>query len=220
MIFALRSVCYHCSRIMIDKNDFKVGRFQLLSSPLLILSHGAHTLAYLVPSPSLPRPKFKRALKIKNAQTRLYAIHELCRTKKQCYFAEKDQVGGGYVYSPHERLWGLTSRPHIVFLTWVTVERSVGAATSPHRRDLAPSPPPRPPPPQPRPSRRRHLAPSPQPRPITTTSPTSATTPLPPTTTTSPQVAAAMETVDDAMADAADTTAAAGDVGCGGLHPR
>jgi len=62
VIFALRCVCFHCSRIMIDKNDFK----------------------------------FKRAMKIRNAQTRLGAMHELCRGKKQCGFAEKEAVQAGF----------------------------------------------------------------------------------------------------------------------------
>ena len=40
--------------------------------------------------------KFKRAMKIRNAQTRLGAMHELCRGKKQCMFAEKEAVQAGF----------------------------------------------------------------------------------------------------------------------------
>jgi len=57
VIMVLRSVCYHCSRLLADPADFKVKRAQQLGS-----------------------------------QSRLEAMHNLCRGKKRCEFASSEEL--------------------------------------------------------------------------------------------------------------------------------
>jgi len=64
----LRSVCFHCSKLLVDDRDYK----------------------------------FRRACQIKNPKLRLSAVHQICRTKKNCEYGEDEEMRSLHEETPQD----------------------------------------------------------------------------------------------------------------------